>query len=172
MDQHTRHGATGPTAQRIGPTVNGGVTGGYVLVLALRRPATIRIGRLGAFCFPAGTYLYTGSALGPGGLAARLAHHRRLNPSPHWHIDYLHSQAQLCEIWSAASAERLECTWASLLLSLPGARVVAPRFGASDCRCPTHLIYFADEPPFATFAQRISAVSNLQREITARDKGC
>jgi len=161
-----------PVRGVVGPTVYGGATGGYVLVLALRRPATLRIGRLGAFHFPAGTYLYTGSALGPGGLAARLAHHRRLNPSPHWHIDYLRPQAQLCEIWSAASAERLECTWAGVLLSLPGARVIAPRFGASDCRCPAHLIYFADDLPFAAFARRIAEVSHLKRESTEGDKEC
>jgi Uri superfamily endonuclease len=148
------------------------VKGGYVLVLALRRPIALPIGRLGAFHFPAGTYAYTGSALGSGGLAARLAHHRRLNPSPHWHVDYLRPHTRLREIWSAASDERLECAWASTLLGLPGAQVIAPRFGASDCRCATHLVYFTDPLPFTTFAQRAVGTNGLQREVLDGETGC
>ena len=46
--------------------------GAYALVLHLERKEEITVGRLGTFAFPAGYYLYAGSALGPGGLEARL----------------------------------------------------------------------------------------------------
>lgn len=146
--------------------------GSYVLVLALRQPLTLNVGHLGAFHFPAGTYAYTGSALGPGGLAARLAHHRRLSQSPHWHIDYLRLHAHLCEIWSAVSDERLECAWARALFSLPGAQVIAPRFGASDCRCPAHLIYFSQPVRFSAFARQVAGARALVREVVDGGSPC
>jgi Uri superfamily endonuclease len=130
------------------------IIGTYVLALWLGTPQRISIGRLGEIEFPAGWYLYAGSAQGPGGLAARLARHQRLitrSGSPqdgaraavkraHWHIDYLREQAIWGGAWGRFSPERLECTWAAKLRSLPGAKMAAAGFGASDCRCPAHLV--------------------------------
>ena len=129
--------------------------GSYVLILHLTQPTTIAIGKLGTFEFPAGWYAYTGSALGPGGLAARLAYHHRREKSFQWHIDYLLALAELVEMWWAIDNKRRECVWASALRSIPGARVPAPNFGASDCRCLTHLIYFTQQPVFAHFSRAL-----------------
>ena len=129
--------------------------GSYVLILHLAQPTTITIGKLGTFEFPAGWYAYTGSALGPGGLAARLAYHHRREKSFQWHIDYLLAQAELAEMWWAVDNKRRECIWASALRSIPGARVPVPNFGASDCRCLTHLIHFAQQPVFAHFSRAL-----------------
>jgi Uri superfamily endonuclease len=129
--------------------------GSYVLILHLAEPTTITIGKLGTFDFPAGWYAYTGSALGPGGLAARLAYHHRRDKSFQWHIDYLLAQAELVEMWWAIDNKRRECVWASALRSIPGARVPVPNFGASDCRCLTHLIHFAQQPVFAHFSRAL-----------------
>lgn len=121
--------------------------GTYVLALRLSAPETIFIGRLGEICFPAGWYLYVGSAQGPGGLPARLARHkRRLGPDKraHWHLDYLREKASWGGAWVRASEERLECDWGATLLEGQGAAVVAPGFGASDCRCQTHLVHVPD----------------------------
>jgi Uri superfamily endonuclease len=118
--------------------------GTYVLVLWLARAQAIRVGRLGEVAFPAGWYLYVGSALGPGGLHARLARHLlRLDAGKraHWHVDYLRERAAWVGAWSRESSRRLECEWAVAARQLPGATVVAPGFGASDCRCPAHLVY-------------------------------
>jgi len=117
--------------------------GSYVLALRLDAPHTLCIGQLGELDFPAGWYLYVGSARGPGGLPARLARHRRrLGPDkrPRWHIDYLREQAAWGGAWRRATGERLECDWAAALRRLAGARVVAPGFGASDCHCVAHLV--------------------------------
>jgi len=120
--------------------------GTYVLVMRLCPSTEVRVGRLGVFRFPAGWYLYVGSALGLGGLAARLKRHLLRRKRLHWHIDHLLVVAELVEIWWRASPERQECAWARVLGRLPGASVPVPGFGASDCRCPAHLLYFAHRP--------------------------
>jgi len=66
-------------------------TGAYALIIALPRsvPIPYRAGR--EVTFARGFNIYTGSALGPGGLRARIGRH--LSPietkRPHWHIDRL-----------------------------------------------------------------------------------
>ena len=119
--------------------------GTYTLVLYLPRAQTIRVGKLGAFRFPRGYYIYIGSALN--GLAQRIARHLRPDKKRFWHIDYLLAYAQVKQVWTHQGDGRLECLWARAALALPRARVIAPRFGASDCRCPTHLVYFGAAMP-------------------------
>lgn len=113
--------------------------GVYRLHMRLDAPARLTIGRLGTFDFPAGRYCYVGSALG--GLERRLRRHRSRPERLHWHIDYLLRHACLERIETWPTRERIECAWSQETLALPDARVVAPRFGASDCRCRTHLAY-------------------------------
>jgi Uri superfamily endonuclease len=121
--------------------------GTYALVLSLPYAlADVCIGRLGRFRFPAGWYVYVGSARGPGGLAARLARHLRLDKPLHWHIDYFRAHARPVEIWYASGTQRRECAWAQAIAGLSGASIPVPRFGASDCRCSAHLIHFAAPP--------------------------
>jgi HEAT repeat protein/Uri superfamily endonuclease len=141
----------------------------YVLALQLDRPQPIRVGRLGDIRFPAGWYLYVGSARGPGGLQARLARHRRcLGPKKqaHWHVDYLREQAIWGGAWGRVSDERLECAWAARLRGLPGAENVAPGFGASDCRCPGHLVRVSALPGAGWFLETLGA----QRLVVADEQ--
>jgi Uri superfamily endonuclease len=127
------------------------VPGTYALLIALDRSRNICIGRRGRFHFPAGFYLYIGSALGPGGLGRRLERHLRVEKCLHWHIDYLLHTPGACimQVWVMQGTVRWECNWASSAQQLPGASVVVPRFGSSDCRCTSHLFGFADsaQPP-------------------------
>ena len=120
--------------------------GSYLLGLSLQRNVNLKVGRLGCFLFPPGYYLYAGSARGPGGLPARLARHQRREKRPHWHVDYLLAHARLTDVWTAASKQRLECAWAEAVRDIEGAQIIAPRFGASDCRCVAHLVYFPHRP--------------------------
>jgi Uri superfamily endonuclease len=127
-----------------------------VLLLRLDAPRVVRVGALGELDFPFGWYLYLGSALGPGGLAARLARHKqRADKRLHWHIDYVRAAMTLVEVWSEPGDARQECEWAAAAAELPGANVIAPRFGASDCRCPSHLYHYARRPGLAEFAASI-----------------
>ena len=134
--------------------------GSYVLALRLDAPHTLHVGRLGEFDLPAGWYLYAGSAQGPGGLPARLARHRRrLGPDKRarWHIDYLREQAAWGGAWGRAAGERQECAWAAALRGLPGAQAVAPGFGSSDCRCPSHLVHVPVLPDDNWFSAALGA---------------
>jgi Uri superfamily endonuclease len=141
--------------------------GTYALLLKLDKQERITVGKLGVFDFPVGYYLYVGSALGPGGLRARLTRHwrgsqRSSQPNSgqtgkklHWHIDYLLQRGQLIEVWSVASEERLECKWGEVARGLSGAQVLVGGFGSSDCCCPAHLIYFSARPDRERFEQAL-----------------
>jgi Uri superfamily endonuclease len=129
--------------------------GSYALELLLEEPARLQIGRLGEFHFPAGHYIYLGSACGPGGLRARLGRHLDA-PGAHplrWHIDYLRQRAVPLAASCFAFADlmpaiqRLECQWSKLLFRLPESFLPAPGFGAGDCacKCPAHLVGFRPE---------------------------
>lgn len=129
--------------------------GTYALALRLDHGQVIQVGKLGLFEFPAGYYLYAGSAFGPGGLAGRLGRHIALNhaaPSCHWHIDYLRRRAAVVAIWFNQGETRREHDWAALVGQLPGAGYPIRRFGASDCRCPTHLFHFTQHPSAERFS--------------------
>ena len=77
------------------------------------------------------------------GLAARLNRHRvRVKSSPRWHIDYLRARTRFVAVHVRPTDDSsLECETAGGLLTDSG-RIPIPRFGASDCKCPAHLIYF------------------------------
>lgn len=130
-------------------------TGTYILVLRLAEPVRLTVGRLGTFDFPAGWYAYVGSAFGPGGLRGRLHHHLTPVRRPHWHIDALRQAASCAEVWYLTSETAREHAWAAVLRAAPGAAVPAPRFGASDCRCESHLFHFSRAPDFETFREQV-----------------
>jgi Uri superfamily endonuclease len=117
--------------------------------------------------FMPGSYAYVGSALGPGGLAARLNRHilpadkKRL----HWHIDFLLCHANLQAIAWSTYANQNECDWATALEQL-GQR--GPnRFGASDCRCSGHLIQFQGEITIDGIVQTIPTDLHIREFNTA-----
>lgn len=102
-----------------------------------------------------GYFIYVGSAFGPGGVRARIAHHGRISKSPYWHLDYLRPFMQLVEIWFTYDNLSREHEWADELALLRASRKPFPAFGASDCECRTHLFAFGYKPAFATFRRRI-----------------
>jgi Uri superfamily endonuclease len=118
--------------------------GAYLLLLRLDLPASLTVGRLGRIAFPAGWYIYVGSALG--GLGARLRRHAKIDKRHHWHVDYLRARSRLAAVAVRPGPERVECRIAGTIAALPGAHAPAPRFGASDCRCVAHLYHVAAEP--------------------------
>ncbi len=118
--------------------------GTYVLVLTLGRSSRIKVGALGRRSFAAGVYLYVGSARGPGGLRARIAHHRRDPRSLHWHIDYLRRHARVTGVLLATGSKKRECDWARRLHGNDDLASAVAGFGASDCDCGTHLFFVAE----------------------------
>ncbi len=76
-------------------TAIGAVPGTYMLLLGLSPAGRIPVGRARSAWLEGGFYAYTGSALGPGGLAARLKRYAAGPVRKHRHIDYLLDHAQL-----------------------------------------------------------------------------
>jgi Uri superfamily endonuclease len=129
--------------------------GTYVLVLRFSKRLEIVVGKLGVLAVQPGFYVYVGSALGAGGLAARVGRHCRREKALRWHVDYLRTDAQIEEVWYATGKSHRECRWASIVQSLPGASVPLTGFGASDCGCPSHLVYFKMPPSLADFRKKL-----------------
>jgi Uri superfamily endonuclease len=135
--------------------------GTYALVLESTTRASVKIGRLGRLAVRRGFYVYIGSAFGPGGLRGRVGRHRKPSSNLHWHIDYLKAAIPLREVWCSYDANPREHQWAALLLNTAGAQIPLPGFGASDCRCPTHLVYFTGRPSLEEFQQQLdNAISD------------
>lgn len=99
----------------------------------------LEIGRLGTFEFPAGLYLYCGSALN--GLKGRIRRHLRRDKKHHWHIDRLTAVAPVAQVWWVVEGARRECRWADAIKE-QGGQIVARRFGSSDCKCSSHLLWW------------------------------
>ena len=116
----------------------------YQLVVRLRRRQVIDIGRFGRFAFPAGYYVYTGSA--KRGLEARIARHLRTRKRMRWHVDYLLRHGRIVAVERYINDCRTECGLSRYVAELSGSAVVAPGFGSSDCDCATHLFHFQRNP--------------------------
>lgn len=108
----------------------------YVLLIELPKDRAIKVGGLGKIFFPQGFYAYVGSAMN--GLNQRISRHLRKDKAIHWHVDYLLKKAQVKDVTVYKTEEQLECALAKLLTlefnSIPG-------FGASDCKCESHLFF-------------------------------
>lgn len=122
------------------------MTEGVYILLFENEPCHLSVGALGTLWLKGGWHGYVGSALGPGGFARVQRHidlHRQGNRSPMWHIDrillspHFHLRYAIC----GSTGERKECSLARLLCSGDGSG-----FGASDCRCATHLFYRSQNP--------------------------
>jgi Uri superfamily endonuclease len=142
--------------------------GTYALILFCSRNEQVQIGKLGLLRLRQGFYVYVGSALGPGGVRARVAHHQKVSQRPHWHIDYLRPHTRLDRIWYSHHGVHREHQWARLIHALRGASVPAAGFGSSDCHCKTHLFFFTRRPSFRAFllsAQGCALVFNFAASV-------
>ncbi len=116
--------------------------GSYLILLRLSRGQTIEVGKLGSVRFRKGYYIYVGSA--KKNLSQRMARHRRLRKTHFWHIDDLRAQAEWHTAIPIRTADDLECDLAEAVKGL--AEWEIPRFGASDCRCSSHLYGMKEDP--------------------------
>ncbi len=131
----------------------------YQLLIHLSADTRLRVGRLGEFSFPAGDYVYTGSALR--NFEARIARHLRQEKKSRWHIDYLLA-APGARVLQVFRSDRDEC---AVNLATSGA-IPVPGFGASDCRhdCGSHLKYLDNSRARfnSNFAMSLSPFADLQ----------
>ena len=89
----------------------------YQLRIHLKRPRTIRLGALGR--------------------------HLRHRKQKHWHIDYLLAVADQVEAFVLPGETLTEC---ELHARLRDGKALVSGFGASDCRCESHLAWFKKRP--------------------------
>jgi len=116
--------------------------GCYLLILTIEAPNEVTIGALGHMKVRPGYYIYVGSARRH--LSSRLAHHQRISRRPFWHIDYLRPAASTVLPIPIRTTLNWEHELAQDLATI--ASPAMPRFGASDCTCPTHLFFMEENP--------------------------
>ena len=131
--------------------------GTYALLLQPTCRQSVAVGHLGILDVHPGTYVYVGSAFGQGGLRARVMRHVSTAKRKRWHIDYLLDLAKPIEIWHTVGTEKQEHAWAKAIARMPGASVPMRGFGASDCRCESHLVYFVERPSTRAFERALGA---------------
>ena len=117
--------------------------GSYLLILKLNRKMNLVFGRKeNRQAFPAGYYVYAGSAMK--NLTQRLERHRRLRKNKFWHIDYLREVSEFIAALPVRSSEDLECRLAEWIRAVADWDISG--FGASDCDCPGHLFGMKEDP--------------------------
>ena len=136
-------------------------SGAYIVVLKSGQAKTIQIGKLGQFNIEKGYYVYIGSAMGPGGVLARLKHHKNVSKKMHWHMDYLRAKTEFYEAYALYSPERKECEWAKLTARCELVSEPMHGFGSSDCQCSTHLFYFSSYVKTIQAIRKIPKISKI-----------
>jgi len=116
---------------------DGGV---YILKIKLEKEKEIKVGALGKKIFTPGYYFYTGTA--QRNLEARIKRHYSSDKNFHWHIDYFLAEAEVKNDFYFELPGAGECFLAQVLINKGGKTPIAG-FGASDCSCGSHLIYFS-----------------------------
>ena len=126
-----------------------GDAGVYRLLIEVVRPVCLQVGALRECAFPAGRYVYCGSA--QRNLQARITRHCRKRKNRYWHIDYLlaHPAARVIAVETFPGGKHDECDLVARARRA-GGRVLIPGFGAGDCptkrTCGAHLIWMGEGP--------------------------
>lgn len=128
---------------------------GRMIHQLFRSAGFIGSARRGTLELQPGSYLYVGSAFGPGGPSARIKHHRQIAARRRWHTDYLRAACDLIEVWFSTDTASREHAWAKAVARLQGADVPMPGFGSSDCACETHLFRCAQPPTVRKSRQHV-----------------
>jgi Uri superfamily endonuclease len=136
------------------------VKGIYALIMHLTHPCQIPIGNRPPVHFSGGYYAYVGSALG--GVEARVNRHLRNDKKRRWHIDYLLAEAPVTEVIVGETETRAECAVARAL----GAQLKpVPDFGASDCRCSSHLFLASDNKMLSSAIWHVFESAGVKPEL-------
>jgi len=108
----------------------------YQLFINVTKEINLKVGKLGKFIFPVGSYVYTGSA--KKNIDKRIERHFSKKKNLHWHIDYLLNNDAV-QIINTKKSQITEC---SLNKKTKGT-IIINGFGSSDCNlsCKSHLKY-------------------------------
>jgi Uri superfamily endonuclease len=134
--------------------------GSYCIIMRLKYDKKIRIGKLGVFDFPEGFYVYVGSAMK--NLEQRILRHYSALKKKKWHVDYFLESAEIIKFIVFPSNKKQECKITKILLD--DGTIIAEKFGSTDCKCKTHLIYFVTKKELS------KAISRLKKKIKQKIK--
>ncbi len=123
-------------------------------------PRQISIGNRPPAHFSGGYYAYVGSALG--GVEARVNRHLRYTKKRRWHIDYLLAEAPVTEVIVGETETRTECAVAR---ALDAQFTPVPNFGASDCRCSSHLFLASDNKMLSSVIWHVFESAGVKPEL-------
>ena len=115
--------------------------GSYRLFLKIDSDIEVKAGALGKCFFPAGKYVYTGSAMSS--LSKRIERHLKKRKTMRWHIDYLLSNRNVTiyKIEIFPSDKKEECEKNNEVMKKMNGTALVKGFGSSDCNvCPSHLL--------------------------------
>ena len=143
-------------------------SGVYILKIRLEKETEITIGALGKKIFKPGYYFYAGTA--QRNLKARIDRHYSSDKKFHWHIDYFLAEAELEKDFYFKLPRAGECFLAQTLINY-GGETPAAGFGASDCSCGSHLIYFSLKTG-KKIVEDLIETRNLRAEFSDRAKIC
>ena len=106
----------------------------YQLFINITKEINLKVGKLGKFIFPAGSYVYTGSARK--NIDKRIKRHLSKKKNLHWHIDYLLNNDAV-QIIDTKKSQMTECN----LNKKTKGTIIIDGFGSSDCNlsCKSHL---------------------------------
>ena len=105
----------------------------YQLLIKATKDIDLKVGKLGRFIFPVGSYVYTGSA--KTNIDKRIERHLTMKKKLYWHIDYLLNNDAVLII-DIKKSQMTEC---SLNKKTKGT-IIIEGFGSSDCNlcCRSH----------------------------------
>lgn len=111
----------------------------YAIHLDVPTERMIEIGKLGTFHFEKGIYIYVGSA--KRNITARIDRHKKIEKKLKWHFDYLRPYGSIIKIITYENQSG-ECDLAEKIRKAVGGTLPVRKFGSSDCKCFSHLIYY------------------------------
>ena len=112
----------------------------YQLFINVTKEINLKVGKLGKFIFPVGSYVYTGSA--KKNIDKRIKRHLSKKKNLHWHIDYLLNNDAV-QITNTRKSQITECR---LNKKIKGT-IIINGFGSSCCNllCKSHLKYLENQ---------------------------
>ncbi len=114
--------------------------GSYLLIFRL--PETVIFFGKKFVTLQGGFYFYAGSALGSGGLNARICRHLQSVKKIHWHIDLITAVSKPVMILVNHGDKSYEHDYIRELLSSEETSIPVMNFGNGDCdKCPSHLVF-------------------------------
>lgn len=126
--------------------------GTYLLLIRCLNDTKRKVGSLGLLTLHSNkTYIYVGSAFGPGGLLSRVRRHLSREKKKFWHIDYILDYENKCYVVYVIIIPKVKAEHEIAKDLLKIADGALKKFGSSDCECYTHMFFFSKKPEETLF---------------------